>query len=411
MSSEPISKIINKVQHPSKIIDDGYVQIVDDEITDCEAEIIEESSESSTDYATIETDYNTENKKSLATQVDLINLQTLEEKAEENKGFVVNKVRGIRLTIHQKIIPKLNLIIDYLENLQNNNYILVYEHQNEPDKNGTVKPPHYHLYAQFTKPTNVNSKRCQNANLKPALMSAQLNIAYLKGLDKNERHKHISTRFIYESGAPRYRGGAPNAHDVIRVYQEQGNILSLDSRFYNVNMRIVRDYNQEMAAKQFIENKLKQIENPITVNYHVGQSGAGKTTEICNEYHNHKNYDYAVLTFDDNGFSHLLGKETAKYLLINEFRDSNIKFKDFLEILQNEHQFNIKGGSMYMPNLQQIDITTVQKLHEIYSNCCEDRYQIQRRITHTYYYARGKPRVEVQTIADINYIINQHVSM
>lgn len=390
-----IEKLIRKVQHPSKIIDDGYVQIIDDEITDENAEIIEEQPEI-TRFAISE--FSEQFGEDIDKQIE--KQQKNAEEVRKKKEYGVN-TRQVLMTIHQKIHNKLYHIINYLENLDHNNYVLVYEHQKEMDKNGQQKPPHYHLFAQFSQPTKISAKRCFNANLKAVWMSAQANINYLKGLDKNERHKHITTKFIYESGYVRHRRGAINGHEVIRIYEEQGNVLSLDSRFYNVNMRIVKDYNQEQGAKQFVENKLKQKENPIIVNYHVGESGAHKTTEVCEEYHNHEKYDYAVLEFDDNGFSHFLGSEKAEYLLINEFRDSNITFKNFLEILQNEHQFNIKGSSMYMPNLKQIDITTVQPLHQIYKKCCEDRYQIQRRITNTYYYTRGKPRVKVETNAGV----------
>lgn len=324
-----------------------------------------------------------------------------ENQAKTSKKEYQTKARAVLLTVHQAIKNKLNSIIEYLENKKNNNYVLVYEHINEVDKNGQSKPSHYHVYAQYTKPTNITASKVYNAHIKTVFRSAQKNIAYLKGQDKNERHKHISTAFYYESGAPRYRGGAMTANDVIEVYKQQGHIRNLPSNFYNVHKAIVNDYNQEMAAKKFIENKLKQKDKPIIVNYHVGESGSGKTTRVCDEYYKHDYKDYGIVSFDNNGFAHFLGSENCKYLMINEFRDSNMNFKTFLEILQNEHQFNIKGGSMYLNNLEQIDITTIQPLHTIYKNidAYEDRYQIERRITNTYYYARGKEPMKVKTMA------------
>ena len=58
-----------------------------------------------------------------------------------------------------------------------------------------------------------------------------------------------------------------------------------------------------------------------------------------------------------------------------------MKFTDFLEITSNEHQYNTKHGGFFMPNLQKIIITTVQKPKEIYKCVNENREQIYRRIT------------------------------
>ena len=94
-----------------------------------------------------------------------------------------------------------------------------------------------------------------------------------------------------------------------------------------------------------------------------------------------------IANFDKNGFCHKLGNENdAELVIMNEFRDSCLRFNDFLEILTNEHQFNSKHGSFYCPNMKRIIITTIQNPINIYNKCSEDRTQIYRRLTKIYYH-------------------------
>lgn len=329
---------------------------------------------------------------------------------EENKRAIFEaKARAFQITINPKLFNKLDHIIEKLESIPKFQYILVCSHEGERRKENKITKiihKHYHIYVQFSQPTTLRAdKTIQFAHLEKAYSSAQKNIRYLKCQDDNERHKHCISKTYYTHGVPKYRGGHISPEDIIEVYKEGRNPeMEMDYKYYRVIREILQDYDRFTMNEKFVKSKLEQKEKPMIVNYHVGKPGSGKTTKVMEKYDEMDPSKYVIMSYDDNGFSKILeprNPNTVERICINEFRDSNIKFKDFLEILQNEHIFNIKNSQKYYPNLKYVDITTVQLPWEIYPKCCEDRLQIKRRISHLYYWSDKGQCKEVPVIADI----------
>lgn len=326
-----------------------------------------------------------------------------DEVAKSDARFTT-KSKNFIMTVHEKAEKKLDKIIEKLQGYSGYRYILVTRHSGERKVDGKPIKPHYHIYVQYSTDTELCNKLLCNIHMEKCYGSAQSNIKYLMAKDNKPRHKYCTAEIYYEDGVPALKGGAIRTDDVIAQYEEGKNPdVMMSYQYYNVARRILEDHNRFTMNEKWIESKLRQKEDPMIVNYHIGKPGAGKTTALAEQYHKYKQEEYVIMEFDDNGFAHMLeprNPNKVKYMMINEFRDSNIKFKYFLEILQNEHIFNIKGSQQFYPNLHQIDITTVQHPHQIYKNCCEDREQIRRRITNTYYWSDFGKCQKVETVVD-----------
>lgn len=376
------------------------------------AEVDEESSETIVREA-----HETTDEKPIEEPQEQLNPVCNED--ENKRAIFETKARAFQITINPALFDKLDSIIAKLESKSEFQYILVCSHEGEKRVNGGMLQEihkHYHIYVQFTRPVTLRAdKSLYFAHLERAFASAQKNIKYLKCKDDHERHKHCVSKTYYTHGVPKYRGGHISPEDIIKTYEEGKNPeLELDYKYYRVVRDIVQDHDRFTMNEKFIKSKLAQKEHPMIVNYHVGKPGSGKTTRVCEEYDKMDSSKYMIMSFDDNGFSKILeprNPNTVERILINEFRDSNIKFKDFLEILQNEHIFNIKNSQRYYPNLKQIDITTVQHPHQIYSNCCEDRLQIKRRISHVYYWSDRGQCQEVPVCVGIEPLMNNELRM
>lgn len=158
-------------------------------------------------------------------------------------------------------------------------------------------------------------------------------------------------------------------------------IYYLDARFYRVWKDIITDYERKQAFKKWRANVLKG-KQAITVDWHIGRGGSGKTYTAAQEATDND----ALIDFTKDGqFANILGDvEHAKTIVINEFKDSTIDFKTFLALLVNEKPVNIKGSWVYPKCANRFIITSQQKPIDIYKCCGEDRGQIYRRIDHVY---------------------------
>ena len=187
-----------------------------------------------------------------------------------------------------------------------------------------------------------------------------------------------------EWGCPRIYGGCLTTAEVIELYEMNHNYIQyLDARFYRVWKEIINDYEKKQAFKKWRRNVLKG-KNAITVDWHIGAGGSGKTYTAASD----TNDDDALIDFTKDGqFANILGDvEHAKRLIINEFKDSTIDFKTFLALLVNEKIVNIKGSQIYPACVEKIIITSQQHPKDIYRGCGEDRGQINRRIDNIYYH-------------------------
>ena len=362
-------------ENHSKIIDDGVVVL--EETEDAEAEIIDESENSE----------NSENSEIKIIPIEELISNSENSENEKKKEFTV-KERNFHIVVNPKIADKLENIKEYLEHFEQFNYMLIGMHELELDKHGNLKEPHYHIYVQYTNAVELKAKAIHNAHLAKCYGSAQANIKYIRCKDDSERHKKCRYTEIYEYGMPKLRGGRLRSYEVIERFEANGRNISktlgeLPANFYRVYKQIIEDYINENAVKAWRNNVLKGKKN-IKVDWHVGLGGSGKTYTAAEEMGDNA----LVIDFTQDGnFANVLGNaKTADTIVLNEFKDSGIDWKTFLQLLVNEKVINVKNSQIYPQNVKHIIITSQQYPHEIYRKAGEDRNQIIRRIDNIIYH-------------------------
>lgn len=297
---------------------------------------------------------------------------TNESEGQDKKNYH-KKSTSIFMTVANENMDKIDKYIEILKNLKDLRYILVGKHDGP-----TLE--HYHVYANYRSTKNFNSRDFDYSHLKK-VKSPQATIKYIKCQDKKHITKKVSCDVYLEEGdAPAQ--GTQNFKILQNLSIEEKKELPLNTI---LALNKVENYFNDLQA---VDDWLNNFN--LTVEWHMGEPGSGKTyyaKQIGKEYRD-KNKSVGIVSFDKNGFTHYLGDDKAELLIINEFRDSNIKFNDFLEILTNEHQFNIKNGNLYLKYVNRIIITTVQNPVLIYRNIREDREQIYRRLTKIYYHVK-----------------------
>lgn len=292
--------------------------------------------------------------------------EKVDEFKQKMKCFRV-RARNVILTIQKEGEKNLNNLIKYMKHFKAFRYILITKHDGPSVE-------HYHMYVQFNQPRTIDSRYCYGAHLEESFGSAKACIKYLKCEDKKHKAAKVNYELVYEEGEPKLRGG--RIKDIEKMDDHE--IKKLPAMMYNIAKKIKNDKTTKDAVDEWL--KIKDIK----VEWHYGLAGTGKTyyAKMIGKKYREQKKDVGVISFDKNGFIHYIGDlEHCELLIINEFRDSNMNYKDFLEILTNEHQYNIKGCSLYPLNINHIIITSQQKPTDIYKNVKEDKNQIYRRIS------------------------------
>lgn len=289
-------------------------------------------------------------------------------KALAKKTFKI-KSKNIMMTIPETLFWRQPIIIEYLEKFANFNYMLICEHDG-PEK------VHRHLYVQYTKDTQIDKSELGDVHIDHCFGSAQQCIAYLRGQEKEGKHKALGVNCtdVYENGIPNYKGFTGiTVEEAIKLTEDE--ILKLPARLHNTVRKIQADH----AARpmKFTETYKPDIE----VIYLFGKSDLGKTKWI---------YDYFKAFGDDEplcdkckfdgkywtGFT-----ENMIWGVYDEWRDYHMTASEFISFIDYYvNKMRVLYG--YKNNFyKHILITTVQDLHEIYINSKEDPFQWYKRIT------------------------------
>lgn len=152
----------------------------------------------------------------------------------------------------------------------------------------------------------------------------------------------------------------------------------------------IKEYYEEAHAEKLLDKAINEVldgtEPDLEVIYITGPSGSGKS---------HFSIEYAVkgLGFKPSeiGFVECSGdfnigsRLDAKCLILNEFRDSQMPLRNFLNLTDRyTTTFNIKGSKLVVKP-KAIIINSIKPLTEIYKASGESRKQIYRRITKLFY--------------------------
>lgn len=302
------------------------------------------------------------------------------EHLDENLKTFKIRARNVIMTINEKSMKFIDEIVKYVKK-KGATYILVCQHD-QPQN-------HLHLYAQFIDVRVIDSKFLHGSHVEKCFGSAQQNIKYCKGEDEKHQKLGIECRTIYEDGEPKMRGGL-NIKAIKEMTEDE--IDELPPNLYNIAMKIKEQENEKKAVDDWLKDQI------IDVEWHVGLAKTGKTSyaKMIGRRYREQGKKVLVVSFDKNGFTHTVGSKECELLIINEFRWEKYSFTDFLEILSNEHQYNLKNGSCFLQKLEKIIITSQQQPIELYPALLEDRNQIYRRIENVYIHKRNGKKYEME---------------
>lgn len=147
--------------------------------------------------------------------------------------------------------------------------------------------------------------------------------------------------------------------------------------------RDARCHRAYINARQLLKTSIHVDDwaKDVKVYWIQGPSGVGKSTratQIIRDNGHIYGYTFNPIAFRGDFFH---GVGSAKIALYDEFRDSHMPASTFISFIDyNKQLMNVKGGS-YLNEYNLIIITSIQNLHEIYSNVTgEPRTQWLRRI-------------------------------
>lgn len=270
------------------------------------------------------------------------------------------RARSFQFTLNQ--VEKYETLKEMLTNLKSCDYFLS-SHEIAP----TTNHEHIHIYVHFSQPYKISQKIMNiGAHIEICRGSPKQNIDYIKK-DGN---------ILDEIGEPPHQG---YAHTIKEL--KEMDIDEVDPHIYKIKKQI----DQQQKDLDVFQNMLSEIEmdelkGPEVI-YITGDSGKGKTYKAykmaLNKYPKEK---IGKLTIN-NDFVDVIN-ENADCYVIEEFRSSQMKASDFLQLTDKYgYRVNIKGGFLTL-RPKCIIICSIIRPEELYRND-EINEQFLRRITST----------------------------
>lgn len=266
------------------------------------------------------------------------------------------KSRAFCLTLNE--INREKELIEGLKSYKSLRYLMIGALEKAP-KTGHE---HKHIFAYFSVPIKLNIKKCAGCHVEITRGTFKDNYEYLTK----------EGDLTYEYGEKPHQG--------VKTIKElkQADIDDIPPQYYNIKERIDRKQKEET---EFFE-MLEEIENDNlkapNVIYITGGTGKGKT---------YKAYKIALSKYKKNEIDKITLKndffdiinENAKCYIIEEFRPSQIKASDFLQLTDKYgYRANVKGGFVSL-RPETLIICSIIEPEKIYKE--EVNKQFLRRIT------------------------------
>lgn len=241
-----------------------------------------------------------------------------------NTKTATTKARNFLLTLND--VSVYEFLSDNLKNYKTLSYLLSYR-----ERAPSTGHEHIHIYAHFTNAIKLSAKKVLGAHIDICRGTPQQIIAYVsKDGDKVE-----------EYGTAPKQGGK-----TIREVKQ----MSIDER-ENLPIqyaKIVENMNRKEEDEKTFFDMLEEISQDNlqapTIYYITGGTGKGKTFSAYKmALRDYKKEEIGKITLK-NDFVDIIN-ENAKCYVIEEFRPSQIKASDFLQLTDKYgYRCNIKGG-------------------------------------------------------------------
>ena len=266
------------------------------------------------------------------------------------------KARAYQLTLNEP--QKLNELLDNLKTYKTLTYYMV----SALERGNKTQHEHYHIYCHFKHALKLSIKKCCGAHVEIVKGSYSDNLQY----------------FLKQGELTTEWGDRP--HQGCKSIKE---LKELDSDDVPPNYyRIKKEIDRNEKDKNDFFDMLAEIEKdelkaPDIV-YITGGTGKGKTyTAYKLALKEYKKEEIGKLTLKNDFFDVI--NEKAKCYVIEEFRPSQIKASDFLQLTDKYgYRANVKGGFVSL-RPEKLIICSIIPLNEIYKE--EINKQFIRRVT------------------------------
>lgn len=266
------------------------------------------------------------------------------------------KARAFQLTLND--ISKIEELKHNIMTYKTLRYLMIGAIEKAP----TTGHEHVHIYAYFTVPMKLSLKKCCGAHVEPTKGTFKDNLQYLT-----------------KDGDLTFEWGE-RPHQGLKTVKElkEMDIDDIPPQYYNIKTKLdQKKHDEDVFFQMLDEIEHDELKAPEIV-YITGGTGKGKTysayKQALNEFDKSK---IGKLTLKNEFFD--VVNENAECFVIEEFRPSQIKASDFLQ-LTDKYGFrcNVKGGFCTL-RPKKIIICSIIPPEQIYKE--EINKQFLRRIT------------------------------
>lgn len=266
------------------------------------------------------------------------------------------KARAYQLTLND--VSKIEELKQNIMTYKSLRYLMIGAIEKAP----TTGHEHVHIYAYFKTPLKLSIKKCCGAHIEPTKGTFNDNLQYLT-----------------KDGDLTFEWGE-RPHQGLKTVKElrEMNADEVPPQYYNIKTRIdQKKHDEDVFFQMLDEIEHDELKAPEIV-YITGGTGKGKTfTAYKTALKEFEKSKIGKLTLKNEFFDVI--NENAECFIIEEFRPSQIKASDFLQ-LTDKYGFrcNVKGGFCTL-RPKKIFICSIIPPEQIYKE--EVNKQFLRRIT------------------------------
>lgn len=263
------------------------------------------------------------------------------------------------------------------------------------EKAPTTGHEHVHIFISY------ENQRNHKTMIKKFNKYGDVEISYAKNINDVKAYLEKDGFIQFEDGERPQQGKRNDLKDALEdcssLAQFRFKYPDLFIRYHNG----IKDYYASQAEEEAFDSVFESVVNDsfndisIKVYWITGESGTGKTVRAYKLAHElgYKSQQVGTLQFDKDGKFCNGIRLSAKCLIWTEFRDSQLAYDDFLQLLDSYGtNLNIKGNKVFVKP-ETVIINTIKKLDEIYvkDNKKEsERQQIYRRISRYFMMSSNK---------------------
>lgn len=301
-------------------------------------------------------------------------------KKNQNESINKTKEKSLKLRMCEVIQQKAYLSEEKIKEALNRKCIRKYAyilHDKDIDEHGNLKEAHWHIMLQFNdsqdtkyiaKWFDIEMQYISKSHSKRFDSMLAYLIHYNDGSKFQYSPQEVKANFDYVAFI---QNGGTNSRSVEIIEQ----ILNGTIREFNYTNYITPfeydKYKKKIDnAFQYRRDKLYTGNREMEVIYITGSSGSGKTT-FAKWLAQKKGYSFHV---SGSGDDFLDGYKGQDCIILDDIRSSNMKFSEFIKMLDNNTDSNVKSRyhNKYLTECKLLIITCIYDIDNFYNNLFKD---------------------------------------